>query len=226
MRPDIHTKAVLSVIALIGVIGFATSAHPQTPTSQQPASHQVAKSQNGATASNKAAPTSPVEAEARDVWLRVWNSRLRQCGGSYYRYDGQYLVGSKLVTEWGDHSVKETEPQEFVELIEAKGVSYAKLRVKTIPLTAADRFNNVEWRGTISGGPTFSAERVRARRMGVWQPWGEWRDASVDVHVELKKAAGQWAVSSGEVSFGPSKWTPVEDVARPQPACEALPTKD
>jgi hypothetical protein len=156
MRPVLHLNAVLAVLALIGVTSFATSAHPQTPASQptagQPASHPVAKSQNGATPSGKAGSPSRVETEAREVWLRVWNSRLRQCGASYYRYDGQYLVGSKLVTEWGDESRKETEPQEFVRLIEAKGVSYAKLRVKTIPLSAADRLNNVEWRGVISWG--------------------------------------------------------------------------
>jgi hypothetical protein len=189
----------------------------------------LAKSQKGATSANKASSTSPLETEAREKWLGVWNSRLRQCGPSYYRYAGEYLVGSKLVMEFYGGVIHEVEPQDYLQLTEARGVSYGPVRVKTLPLSAADRLNHVEWRGTISGGPTFSAERVRERKMGVWQPWGAWRDVdhrSVAEPGELKRTAGEWTWSSGKDQFGNQKWISIAEMARPQPACELLPIRE
>jgi hypothetical protein len=65
--------------------------------------------------------------------------------------------------------------------------------------------------------------------MGVWQPWSEWREIAQSEGAqvrELRKTAGQWVYLTRKDNEGNETWTPVKDMARPQPACEALPTKD
>jgi len=207
MDTNKHRTLSLAIVASIlsgGVLVPPSLSHAQT---------RVAAKQTFAKAA------SPLELEAKGAARQYLNAVYKKCGKSYYQYgyvDGTgdstpIYLDAQGVARWkkaprttGDYDSGEvTLFNRHLTFWEYQGVSLSDLRVTSGPVSAADRLNGVEWRGTASAPPESIATRSRhsdgSGKNLIWSPWTEWSDASrYAFTVQLQKRQGRWYGNAGD----------------------------
>lgn len=106
--------------------------------------------------------SSAIDTEAQQQAEQYWGSLLTKCAGGIYGQDNRQAVD---------------------QIYEFRDVS---IRVKSRPLSDADRMNGIEW----SGDANFDSKTSRVLTAGKWGPW---RDGSILLNSQkMEKINGQW----------------------------------
>lgn len=108
------------------------------------------------------ATRSAIDAEAQQQAEKYWGALLTKCAGGIYGQDNRQAVD---------------------QIYEFRDVT---IRVKSRPLSDADRMNGIEW----SGDANFDSKTSRVLTAGKWGPW---RDGSILLNSQkMEKINRQW----------------------------------